>query len=182
MSLHIYRKLYNRRGTAIILALVFGVLLLQFAIAYSGLVGKSRPQTDIIDERVRLQYLSTGLTEIALLKFQKFPADFYNCWRFQASSSANLSFWQDPTGPLAEFSIAAPEFVEYKTNGFAASRSSFNERPIRLWLTEMRLMTDNRWNVEVLQIKAHAEYPGRTGNPVNIDTVRTLRTERITRR
>lgn len=170
----------NRRGTAIVLALVFGAILLQFAISYSGLIGQSRGQTDIIDERVRLKYLSQGLTEIALLKFQKFPADFYNCWRFQASSSTNVSFWLDTTGPLARYTIAAPEFNEYAINGFTESKSSFNDRPIRLNLTEMRLMTTNRWNVEALQIKANAHYTTRSGKSINVDTVRTVRTERVT--
>ncbi|HNW34796.1 MAG TPA: hypothetical protein PKM25_07690 [Candidatus Ozemobacteraceae bacterium] len=182
MNYYILNHHSARQGTAVILALVFGVLLLQLAIAYSGLIGQYRPQTEIIDERVRLQYLSAGLTEIALLKFQKFPADFYNCWRFQASSSANPSFWLDTSGPLPEFSITAPEFNQVAANGFTTSRSTFNDRPIRLCLSEMRLMTDNRWNVEVLQIKAHARYTGRSGNVINIDTIRTVRTERVTRR
>ncbi len=171
----------GRRGTAIVLALVFAVILLQFAIAYSGLLGQSRPQTEIIDERVRLNYLSKGLTEIALLKFQKFPTDFYNCWKAQASTSKNLnSFWLDKTGPLARFTIAAPEFKEYEKNGFTESRSSFNVMPIRLKLTEMRLMTSNQWNIEALQIKANAHYTGRSGKSINVDAVRIVRTERIT--
>lgn len=170
----------SRRGTAIVLALVFAMILLQFAISYSGLIGQSRPQTEFIDERVRLHYLSKGLTEIALLKFQKFPADFYNCWRFQASTSKNISFWLDTTGPLARYTIEAPEMKEYKTKGFSESTSSFNDRPICFNLTEMRLMTSNRWNVEVLQIKANAHYSTRSGKSINVDAVRTVRTERVT--
>lgn len=170
----------GRRGTAVILALVFAMILLQFALLYSGLIGQSKPQTELIDERVRLQYLSRGLTEIALLKFQKFPADFYNCWRYQASTSANASFWLDTTGPLARYTIEAPEMKEYKTTGFSESKSSFNDRPICFNLTEMRLMTSNRWNVEVLQIKANAQYSSRSGKTVTVDAVRTVRTERVT--
>lgn len=169
-----------RQGVALVFALVFAVILLQFAISYSGLISQSRPQTDIIDERVRLHYVAMGLTEVALLKFQKFPADFYNCWRHQASASANANFWLDTKGPLASFSIAAPEFNQYATTGFTESRSSFNSTPIKVKLSEIRLITDNRWNVEVLQIKANAQYAGRTGKPINVDTVRTLRTERTT--
>ncbi|HOT30189.1 MAG TPA: hypothetical protein PLU72_18570 [Candidatus Ozemobacteraceae bacterium] len=170
----------GRQGTAIVLALVFATILLQFAISYSGLIGQSRPQTEIIDERVRLHYLSKGLTEIALLKFQKFPSDFYNCWRNQASTSTNISFWLDTSGPLARFTIEAPEMKEYKTTGFAESTSSFNNTPICFNLTEMRLMTSNRWNVEVLQIKANAHYTTRSGKSINVDAVRTVRTERVT--
>ena len=170
----------DRRGTAIVLALVFAMILLQFAIAYSGLIGQSRPQTEIIDERVRLNYLSKGLTEIALLKFQKFPSDFYNCWKAQASSSKSLNFWLDTTGPLARFTIAAPEFNEYAVDGFTESKSSFNEMPIRVNLTEMRLMTSNQWNVEALQHRANAHYLGRSGKEINVDAVRVVRTERIT--
>lgn len=171
----------GRQGTAIVLALVFATILLQFAISYSGLIGQSRPQTEIIDERVRLHYLSKGLTEVALLKFQKFPSDFYNCWRYQASTSANVSnFWLDTSGPLARYTIEAPEMKEYKTTGFSGSTSSFNTKPICFNLTEMRLMTSNRWNIEVLQIKANAHYTTRSGKSVNVDAVRTVRTERVT--
>lgn len=165
------------KGTAILLALVFGVILLQFAIAYSSMVSQSRPQTDQIDERIRLQYLANGLSEIALLKYQKFPADFYNCWRYQASTSANLEFWQDQTGRLAEFTHLAPEF---KIDAFTGSNSSFNSAPIKLWLVDIRVMTDNPWGVEALQIRSKAEYTGRTGRTINVVTGRTVRTERVT--
>lgn len=178
-SIHISN---GRQGTAIVLALVFATILLQLAISYSGLIGQTRPQTELIDERVRLHYLSKGLTEIALLKFQKFPSDFYNCWRHQASTSTNVSFWLDTNGPLARYTIEAPEMKEYKTTGFSESTSSFNTRPICFNLTEMRLMTSNRWNVEVLQIKANAHYTTRSGKAINVDAIRTVRTERVTLR
>jgi hypothetical protein len=175
------RASFARRGTAIVLALVFAVILLQFAIAYTNIVGQSRPQTGQIDERVRLHYLANGLTEIALLKYQRFPADFYNAWRRQASTSVNLQFWRDPAGPLADFSIQAPEFNQYRVNGFTESRSSFNASPIQVELLEMRLMTNNYWNVEALQIRARAQYTDRNNRAVNVETVRTVRTERVTR-
>ena len=169
----------TRQGTAILLALVFGVILLQFAIAYTSMVRQSRPQTEQIDERVRLQYLANGLSEIALLKYQKFPSDFYNCWRYQASNPVSLEFWKDANCPLADFTHEAPEFLDYKVNGFTDSNSSFNTAPVKLWLLDVRLMTDNPWGVEALQIRSKAEYTGRSGRTISVVTGRTVRTERV---
>lgn len=158
----------QRQGIALVFALVFAVVLLQFAIAYSGLVRQSRPQTDKIDERVRLHYLANGLAEIALLKYQKFPADFYYCWSY-ASETAT-------TGPLKAFTVDAPEF---KIENFMSSSSSFNSEPITIKITDMKLLTNNPWKTEALEIKATACYKPRTGGEeIEVVAGRIVRTER----
>lgn len=162
------KKMHNqRKGMALLLALVFAVVLLQMAISYSGMTGQSKPQTVQIDERIKLDYLAHGLTELALLKFQLYPADYYACW--EAAQKGDDSY-------LKKFTIEAGEFTI--TNN-SDSKSSFNETPINIQLASMAILTDNKWKTEALLIQAGAAYTDQYGRNISKDAVRLVSTERI---
>lgn len=165
-----FLRIANKKGTAIILALVAGTVLLQLAVIFTMQVRNSRPQTDLIDERVRLQFLANGLTEVALLKFQKYPADFYNCWRYR----------EEDAGPLLNYTTRANEFSLLTADD--QPNSSFNQNPIAIELATMTLATsdDQHWRTEVLLIRTEATYDSRRGRTLTSDSVRTVRTERLT--
>ncbi len=157
----------NKKGMALVLALAFAVVLLQLAISFSGMTKQSKPQTVQIDERVKLDYLAQGLTELALLKFQLFPADYYACW-----DAAKLG----QKGPLNDFTIKAPEFT--MTN-FTGSNSSFNNAGINIQLASMSLYTENKWQTEALLIQAYANYTDQYGKLIQKDAVKIVSVERI---
>lgn len=157
----------NRKGMALILALVFAVVLLQMAIAYSSMTRASKPQTVQIDERVKLDYLAHGLTELALLKFQLYPADFYACW-----DAAKLGVPQH----LRTYTINAPEFT---ISGFSDSKSSFNQAPINIQLASMAILTNNKWNTEALFIQAGAAYTDQMGRSISKEAVRLVSLQRM---
>ncbi len=159
--------LQTKRGAALILALVFAVVLLQMAIAYSSMTRSSKPQTVQIDERVKLDYLAHGLTELALLKFQLYPADFYAAW--EAAKMGQTKY-------LSDFTTAAPEFT---IKGFKESVSSFNAAPVDIQLASMAILTDNKWKTEALFIQAGAEYEDQMGRSISKEAVRLVSLERI---
>ncbi|MGM0598870.1 MAG: hypothetical protein ACQETH_03525 [Candidatus Rifleibacteriota bacterium] len=155
-----------RKGMALILALVFAVVLLQMALAYSSMTKSSKPQTIQIDERIKLDYLAKGLTELALLKFQLYPGDFYACW--EAAEKGNDKW-------LKSFTTQAPEFT---INNFTESSSSFNNQAIGIQLASMALYTDNKWNKEALFIQAGAEYTDQYGRNISKDAIRIVSVKR----
>lgn len=159
----------KRKGMALILALVFAVVLLQMAIAYSGMTRGIKTQTVQIDERIKLDYLAHGLTELALLKFQLYPGDFYACW--EAHKKGNSQY-------LKDFTIDADEF---KTPIVTDSKSAFNDRPSSIQLASMAIFTDNKWNKEALFIQAVAGYEDQFGRSISKDAVRIVSVERITK-
>ena len=161
------KLLQQRHGAALILALVFSVVLLQMAIAYSSMTRSSKPQTVQIDERIKLDYLAHGMTELAVLKFQLYPADFYAAW--EAAQKGENKY-------LNQFTISAPEFT---IKGFKGSVSSFNAAPVDIQLASMAILTDNKWKTEALYIQAGAEYEDQMGRPISKEAVRLVSLERI---
>lgn len=157
----------KRNGMALLLALVFAVVLLQMAVSYSGMLGQSKPQTVMIDERIKLEYVSHSLTELALLKFQLFPADYYACW--EAAQKGHGSY-------LNKFTIGAKEFT---VTNYTDSVSSFNAAPINIQLASMAILTDNKWKTEALFIKADAAYTDQFERTVSKDAVRVISLERV---
>lgn len=160
-------QLNNRKGMALILALVFAVILLQMAISYSSMIKGSKPQTVQIDERIKLDYLAQGLTELAMLKFQLYPGDFYACWEAQKLGRKEY---------LDKFTTGAPEFT---IAGFADSKSTFNAQPIGIQLASMAIITDNKWNTEALFIQAGAEYTDQYGRAISKDAIRIVSLQRV---
>jgi hypothetical protein len=153
------------------MSLIIATVLLQFAIIYTFQVRSSAPQTHQVDERIRLRYLAHGMTELALLKFQKFPSEFYNAWEY-ASATNDLSVWKDLT-------INADEFSELDDDK-DQPESTFNDFPIEIGLATMSLETSDRWGVEVLKIRTAAKYESRRNLTFEADAVRTVRTQRET--
>lgn len=164
-------KTFNsqRRGMALLLALVFAVVLLQMALAYSSMTSQSKPQTLMIDERVKLEYLAHGFTELALLKFQMYPADYYACWEAHQLGTSDY---------LVDFTIGAPEFLN-TTGSSTSSFNHFNQTNVSIQLASMAILTDNRWKTEALLIQATAAYTNQSGTNISKEAVRIVSTERV---
>lgn len=138
-----------KKGSAVALCLIFATVLLMMGLAYSKLTSTSKKQTVQIDERIKLEYLAHGVTELALLKFQLYPADFYAC--LEASRLGKSEY-------LKTFTVGAPEFQFTGKNAENKSVSSFNNTAVNLQLASMTVLTNNKWNKEVLYIEAFANY------------------------
>lgn len=138
----------TKKGSVMALCLVFATVLLVMGLAYAKMTSTSKVQTVQVDERIKLEYLANGITEMALLKFQLYPADFYACMEAANSDKHNDSF-------LKKFTIEAPEFT---IRGDKNSHSSFNDSGLNLQLASMTILTNQKWRDEVLYIEALAAY------------------------
>mgnify|MGYP003431076939 CR=1 FL=1 len=138
-----------KKGSAVALCLVFATVLLMMGLSFSKMTSTSKKQTVQIDERIKLEYLAHGITELALLKFQLYPADFYACM-----DAANLG---EPKH-LVSFTTGSPEFQFTGKNSENKSASSFNNTAVNLQLASMTILTNNKWKNEVLYIEALANY------------------------
>ncbi|GAB4279265.1 MAG: hypothetical protein Kow0029_23110 [Candidatus Rifleibacteriota bacterium] len=156
----------SNTGMALIMAIVFSTVLLVMALAYSSMTINTKQQTVQIDERIKLDYLAQGLTELALLKFQLYPGDYYAAW--EAHKLGVDSY-------LEKFTTKAPEFT---ITNFTDSNSSFNAQPIGIQIASMAIYTDNKWKKEALFIQAGAEYTDQYGRAVSKDAIRIVSIER----
>lgn len=139
-----------KQGSAVALCLVFATVLLMMGLSFSKMTSTSKKQTVQIDERIKLEYLAHGITELALLKFQLYPADFYAC--LEAKRLNNKTTY------LEDFTTGASEFKFSGKNAENRSVSSFNTTALNLELASMTILTNNKWNNEVLFIQAYANY------------------------
>lgn len=161
----------NKKGSALALTVVFAAILLQLALVYSYQVQNTTKSTTQIDGRVRLQYLSDGLAQIALLKFQKFPSDFYSAWEYKDIDDA----------PLLSYSTSAPEFqadqfdndLDQPTNIIA------KDKRISVRLTNMTLHSTNRkWDEEILTITTEATQQTLSDADLVTNSTLTVKTSR----
>lgn len=136
----------TKKGSVIALCLVFATVLLLMGLGYSKMTSDAKKQTVQIDDRIRVEYIANGLTELALLKFQLFPADYYAC--MEAAKKGNKTYIETFAQNEPQFSIV----------GDVRSSSSYDRRPYTVRLATMTVLTDEKWKKEVLLIKALAQY------------------------
>lgn len=160
-----WRSSGGQRGTALVMALVFALLLLQMAISYSGMLRQSKPQTLQLEEGSKFELLAQGLIDKAILKFQLYPGEFYAAWRAaQLNNPAYLNeYVNDANLRLTEFSTAS---------------SSFSETKISVFIASMALLTDSRWNQEALRIIASVTYLNQSGKVVDKSVVKIITVKR----
>lgn len=157
----------DKNGSAVALSLIFSTVLLVMGLAYSKMTQTAKIQTVQIDERIKLDYLANGLTEMALLKFQLYPADFYACAE-AASVSGNISY-------LEAFGASATEFIMANDQN---SISSFNDAGVSLQLASMTILTNQKWRDEVLYIEAKANYLDQFGRVIDKTVTRLVEVQR----
>ena len=155
-------------GSAIPMVLIFSLLLFAMGLAYSKSTQQSKIQTIQIDERIKLNFLAESMAELAMLKFQLYPADFYVCQDL-ADNKGNPAYLNDFTVNAAEFRVDDN-----------SSDSSFNNQPVHIELKDMRILTDNKWKKEVLSIEIVASYLDIFQRPVDKVLKRVVEVERLT--
>lgn len=74
---------------ALVIVLAIAMALLVMGTSYLNTFSQSRPVNVKLLERVQADLLASGLQKIALLKFKRFPEDFYHACFYQFA-------WEDP--------------------------------------------------------------------------------------
>ena len=162
----------KKYGSAIPIVLIFSFLMLVMGLAYSKLTQSSKIQTIQIDERIKLDYAIESMTELALLKYQLYPADYYACKELDDQGNhtymnqflernvtgQNVPFWQNDESCI----------------------SSFNNKPVHIELIDMRLITSEKWKTEALKVDVHADYTDLYGRDINKTGTKLYEVERIT--
>ncbi len=156
----------NKRGTALVMALIFSVLLLQMAIAYSGMLRASKPQTMQLEEAAKYDLLAQGLIDKAILKFQLYPGEFYAAW--QALKLGHPEY-------LTEYVLNDPNL---RLPDFDLASSTFTGQKISVAIASMALLTDSHWNQEALRIAANVSYVTQTGKNVDKTIVKIISVKR----
>lgn len=164
----------QRKGTAVVVALVFGILLLQMGVIYISILRSTKTQTSLVDERSRVEFLASGLIELALLKFRFLPSDFYASYdaaQSPAIPAANRtdvylrSFIDDPV-----FTIN--EQVEDSLLGNVVYNAQISDMIMHT------VATDTRWGVQALEIQATVTFTTPAAENVTRTITKVYRVDR----
>ena len=164
----------QRRGTAVVIALVFGILLLQMGVVYTSILRSSKTQTGRIDERSRVEFLASGLIELALLKFRFLPSDFYAC--YDAANSPAIPVANRNNEYLRRF-IEDPIFtvneqVEDSLLGSVVYNAQISDMILHT------VATDTRWGVQALEIRATVSFSAPDAENVTRTVTKVYRVDR----
>ncbi|MBI3038260.1 hypothetical protein HYY75_04285 [bacterium] len=156
----------NRKGVAIIISMVFATLLFLGALAYTNMLTRSKPQNIVLDERVKLDFLAQGMSELAILKFQLYPADFY------AAASAATAF------PAAINDFVNND-VSFRRLNFTEANSNYGfVKTLNVFVASMAVFTQNQYKEEALRVIVEANYQDLKGTVVTKNAVRIVKTTR----
>ncbi len=95
-----------RQGMALVIVLVLTLALLVLGGAYLKTVSQSTVVNPLQLKKLQADFLAQGIAEIALLKYKKFPSDFYHAYvAYLAGPPANTApytvFREQGAGPSA---------------------------------------------------------------------------------
>lgn len=156
-----------RKGMALVMVLVFATLLALGALAFSKMFQQSRPQNQVIDERVKIDFLAQGYVERALLKYQLFPADYY---------AAAIAHKKGFTGPLKNFIEDDPAL---QISNFTQASATFSTvQSLGVDVVSIDLLASWSYNSDAIRVRAVGTFQNHAGQVVSKDVVRILKTER----
>ena len=168
----------NKKGNAIVIVLVISSVLLVIGLSDSKLTKKVDTSTTKIDEHVRLQYLADGLAQIVLLKYKKYPADFYDAWLGARAGN------EEAVNALRAFTSGADEFNQKKfvnkddqpSSLFSINKRGNFDNMVKLSVISMDLRTtvNERWSEDVLTIVTGASYRDSLNHDVTAQSTLTV--------
>lgn len=140
----------DRRGMALVMVLAFTMTLLILGSTYMRNFSNVKRTNPIILEQVQSDFLAQGLSRIAILKFKKFPSEFYHAYTYNVARTATYPALVPPSpAPLDCFQEIGDAPTVLQNQISIASPSSF---PLNNYSTSFRLITSNQYNKDGVEI------------------------------
>lgn len=138
------RRSESRTGMAIVIVLVFAFTLLVLGSAYLKTFTMSKPVNPKMLERLQADCFAQGISQIAMLKFKRFPADFYHAYIHQRAGLTNYN----PT-PMTHFHGAADTpLQDYRPGGTSIA----DPVPVATYSTRYNMISYKGYSRDALEI------------------------------
>jgi len=150
-----------RRGIAMMLVLIFSMILLTMGGVYIKTISNVKKTNPKLLEQVQSDFFGQGIARIAVLKFKKYPADFYHAFLRKVAKDKG-------TPPLPTLSPATPEPIDsfLGAAGTVLQNQSGIVSPASMTLdsysTEYRLITHKAYNKDGLEVSVNMQVNGLT--------------------
>lgn len=151
MTSHLPRL--TSRGTALVIVLVFSTVLLTFGLFYLRTVSQSMPINPLQLRRIQADFLAEGIANIAMLKYQELPSDFYYSYFVGriATAGANMA-------PLTTY------LGDSILNGNSTINTTFadpNSPPLLVtYTTDYRVLSQKKYDKDSIQIVCTVQMGG----------------------
>ncbi|HEY9071086.1 MAG TPA: hypothetical protein VIV61_12580 [Candidatus Ozemobacteraceae bacterium] len=131
-------------GMAIVIVLVFAFTLLVLGSAYLKTFSTTKPVNPKMLERLQADCFAQGIAQIAMLKFKRFPADFYHAYIHRRAGLTNIM----PT-PLERFQGAAnTPLQDFRPGGVSVG----DPVPVATYSTWYNMISYHGYNRDALEI------------------------------
>lgn len=142
---------------ALVIVLAIATALLVMGTSYISTFTQSRPVNVKILEKVQADLLATGLQKIALLKFKRFPEDFYHACFFQFA-------WDDPARRRTLFNYNPLPLAVFQgdpvlRNGVAGF---LNPLSVNMYATTYRLLSHKAYSRDSVEIVINLQMTARS--------------------
>ncbi|MBI3037467.1 hypothetical protein HYY75_00250 [bacterium] len=167
------KTFYNKFGMALVVVLMFATALLILGANYIQTFTHVKVLNPKVLDHLKADFYAQGLQKIALLKYKKFPADFYHAIYFDLGGQTNspqpwLSFHEfNPAG-----TVLAESTLQYRPS---QTTPLGNPTPISSYTTSYRLLTSDRYKRDSIEIKVVLEVGGKKHEySMKLDVEKTL--------
>ncbi len=165
-------KKNSKSGSAIPLVLIFAFIMFVLALAYSKLTQTSKLQSVQIDERLKMDYAMESISELALLKYQLYPADYYVCRELARAPYNDNTYYEQ----FLERGVTNTPFRMIDNHCI----SNFNKKEVNVELGSIEIITTNKWNTEALIVTSSANYSDIYGRTIDKTNTRLYEIQRFT--
>ena len=140
-----------KRGTAIVIVLVFATALLTFGLFYLRVISQGTTLNPLQLRKIQADFLAEGVANIAMLKYQELPSDFYSSY-FIARVATTTPL---VPGPLATFLGDSCLNGNSTTNPLMAD---VNEPSLGItFTTDFRVLSQKQYDKDAIQIISNVD-------------------------
>ena len=144
--MHMFRR---KSGMALVIVLAISMSLLILGTAYIGTFTQSRKTNTRVLEQLQADFFAQGVAKIAMLKFKKFPADFYHAYKYDvAKKKGTAGLPALAVDPLASFHGAVGTVLQKDANLPAPLK-------VDSYSTMYRLTTSKDYDRDVIEIEVN---------------------------
>lgn len=154
------KTLMKRSGMAIAVVLIFASVLLMLGGAYIKTISNVRKINPKMLEQVQADFFGQGISKIALLKFKKYPSDFYHAFILSKRAIPNSNPTSPSSGPFDSFKGADGSILQMSRNINIYPLLAPASFPVQSFVTDFTMVTHKAYNKDGLEITVRVELNG----------------------
>ncbi|MBF0407416.1 MAG: hypothetical protein HQM10_08680 [Candidatus Riflebacteria bacterium] len=155
----------QRKGMALVIVLTFSMVLMVLGSSYISSFSSYKQNNPKHLSKIQADFFAQGISKLALLKFKKFPADFYHAYLYDIASKKNPTVVPKLTSPTP-----LEVFHKEKSNALLQDNSGMKTGvPVIYYDTKFSLTATKNYSCDALLISVTVQM--KDSNPQVYETL-----------